>query len=949
MSLAKRFGFLALILALAGIIMIFLSPALVSNGLRLFLWWKGRAQGLNISYQKIEAPFLKPVVIEGLRVTSAQPCVLHLDLSIPRATFTLNMRRVLFLSNARILHQAWIDGLRCEIRRDSKQTTECNFDWRFLHHLLADDARLGNVDLRFVSGATDFALHGATLTASEVESGKFAAKEVTVSAPFFHQKFAELRGATKWENDRLTIGALSLARGLDIETITADFSRLERKRIGIELNLDAFGGKARANIASENRDKGILWDVAGSASAISLSQMSTALGLRTPAGGAVRASKFTFRGDVQNLSHATASVWMELSGFTWRDRVAETVMLGASLYNRQVEVQQLYVKQRTNQLTLTGEYALPEKSADWINPNFRADISASVPDLGEFVKLFIGKTSDFAGAITIAGTVNGRDRNFAGQITVDGDWLRLWGAPVDNLRTKLALKNAQLHLDSLQARHLNDFLNATGDVNLLRDHAYSIKANGALENLAEYSWLLPERIYKLQPQGRVSIGWDAHGTATAHSGDFQVQGESLRLTNGLDLQPFDMKIAGSYSPQNLFCREFRFTNPKAELEMFVGIAPDYLQLQSVRFDLNGKPILQGGVFIPMAFDRWWRDDELIFNSRQSFSVDLALNELDLAELQSAVSNRGGMVGLTQGRLGIYGPPEKLQMKCDLHLRDFSLSDPRRISADLTANIASSLFHLSLIADSANSSAAKFEITLPLQANGPNFFDWDKPMALKLSCPALLLSKLPPALTHVSFRDGILSATVDGSGTMRSPHLVGNIACLNGRLAKSPGAITGIDGQIDFHGSGASITFANLAFDDTRLPLHGTIDFPATSSIAIKLIPDAPVYELAATSLNKCVSSVNIFSSRHIEANSNIFDEMESVEVRAGFHVRPWTIALTKDSGASSVENHSLCASDGETLQFAVAATPKTEFAQDAIRAFRGLNPPATSLKQLPRP
>src|ERR1041385_2442078 len=126
MALAKRFGFLALILALASIIMIFFSPTLVSNGLRLFLWWKGRAQGLNISYQRIEAPLLKPVVIEGLRVTSAQPCVWHLDLSIPRATFTLNLRRVLFLSNARILQHAWIDGLQCEIRRDAKQATECN-------------------------------------------------------------------------------------------------------------------------------------------------------------------------------------------------------------------------------------------------------------------------------------------------------------------------------------------------------------------------------------------------------------------------------------------------------------------------------------------------------------------------------------------------------------------------------------------------------------------------------------------------------------------------------------------------------------------------------------------------------------------------------------------------------------------------------------------------------
>ena len=78
-------------------------------------------------------------------------------------------------------------------------------------------------------------------------------------------------------------------------------------------------------------------------------------------------------------------------------------MLGASLYNRQVDIGQLYVKQRTNQLTLTGEYTLPSKSADWINPNFRADISASITELGEFAKLFGGTMEDFAGALTISG------------------------------------------------------------------------------------------------------------------------------------------------------------------------------------------------------------------------------------------------------------------------------------------------------------------------------------------------------------------------------------------------------------------------------------------------------------------------------------------------------------------------------------------------------------------
>ena len=359
MSFPKRLSLGALVIALAGVIVLFLSPVLISNGLRFFLWWKGREQGLKIEYHKIEAPLFKPVVIHQLHVTSTRPCLFQLDLFTPRATLALNLRSVFFRARGRILHQAWIDGLRCDIRRDFRQTEECSFDWSFLHRLLADEARLTDVDLHVSNGTTDFVLRGASWTASEIESGKFSAREMQIFAPLFRQRFTDLRGATKWENDRLTLGALSLTRGLDIQTITADFSRLEKKRIEIELNLDAFGGAMRASLASENREKGILWNIAGSASGISLSQFSNAIGLRDRAGGLVRASKFTFRGDTQNLSRATASIWIEMTGFTWRDRVANTVMLGASLYNRQIDVQQLYVKQRNNELTLSGEYALP--------------------------------------------------------------------------------------------------------------------------------------------------------------------------------------------------------------------------------------------------------------------------------------------------------------------------------------------------------------------------------------------------------------------------------------------------------------------------------------------------------------------------------------------------------------------------------------------------------------
>jgi len=98
----------------------------------------------------------------------------------------------------------------------------------------------------------------------------------------------------------------------------------------------------------------------GSGSDISLAQTSEALGFTDKVGGLLHACKFTFRGDPRDPLQAAASLWTELTGLSWRDRAAEVIMLGASLYNRQIDIQQLYVKQSKNQLTLNGQAAFRE-------------------------------------------------------------------------------------------------------------------------------------------------------------------------------------------------------------------------------------------------------------------------------------------------------------------------------------------------------------------------------------------------------------------------------------------------------------------------------------------------------------------------------------------------------------------------------------------------------------
>src|SRR5438067_596368 len=199
---------------------------------------------------------------------------------------------------------------------------------------------------------TQVELRDATIFAATTRSGVVSASSVAIHAPLLQKIFADVHGVARWEDDHLTLGSLRLINGLTIDSLMFDLSRLAAARLGTELSVSAFGGHIRANVTTERNDKARFWELAGTASGISLSTLATALGATEAVHGSVRASKFTFRGDPRDVLHATASIWTELIDFSWRERKADAIMLGANFYGRTIQLQQLYIKISRNELVL---------------------------------------------------------------------------------------------------------------------------------------------------------------------------------------------------------------------------------------------------------------------------------------------------------------------------------------------------------------------------------------------------------------------------------------------------------------------------------------------------------------------------------------------------------------------------------------------------------------------
>src|SRR5262249_6727515 len=487
MLLKSRLVLVGLFLLLAGFLAVWFTPFTVSHGVRWWIWWKARQEGFTINIDKIDAPFLRPVAIHQLRLKNERDNMLRVDLKITEATFDLDFKHILLHWRGRSIRNLSIRELHGELRRSNPTVRAITRrGWATVHGMLPGNLSITGSEVRIENGPTLVLLRNGFLSANQTEAGRFTAAEVMIASPWFHQTFSQLRGATHWEADRLTIAGLTLTQGLDLQSPTADLSRLGNQRVGLQFDTDAFGGKIRGNISHEWRSQHSNWKIAGGATDISLEQTSEAFGFADRVSGLLHAGNFTFRGNLAQPDRVTASLWSELTGLTWRNRTAEAIMLGAAVYNRRIQLQQLYIKQQANQFTLSGEAAFPTSASGWLSPDFRGNISASIDQLGDFAALFGANAGDFAGKITIDGAMDTRDRKFGGHLMVEGASLIFFKTAIDNLSAKLNLKATDLEIEQLAMTHKNDSLSGQGKIDLSHDHNYSGTLETRLNNLLDY-------------------------------------------------------------------------------------------------------------------------------------------------------------------------------------------------------------------------------------------------------------------------------------------------------------------------------------------------------------------------------------------------------------------------------------------------------------------------------
>src|SRR5262249_47920123 len=478
------FGFLLLAL----VVLSLFAPPVLERSIAAWLRYEARRSGVVLTFSEIHTPLFRPITITDVRIIGAGLDADHLEFDATRIEAALRLAGIFgrsekshLLSSLRIEHAKFFVRGRAPLSAGP-------IDWTALDRLLPERFDILADQLRLEQSFSFVAFQDVKISGRKGNSGLLSIGTVEMRAPFLEKRFPRVRGVTRWQDDRLSIGSLNLLEGFAIDSLVIDLTALRTGRVGTDLGVSLLGGKMRANIATERPDKTRIWEAAGTASGISLPQLANALGLTVPVEGMVHGSKFTFRGDPRDFLNATASIWTELTGFSWRERKADVIMLGANFYGHAIQLQQLFIKQRRNELTLSGESAI---GTEWLNPDFRGDISASINDLGQFAELFGARPEAFAGKMAARGRMHTHERTVDGELAVTGDALKIFQLPVDSLTARIRLESGRAQIDQLELKRGEDFLRAQGKIDLAQKKSFTLSAESWSRELRDYALEVP--------------------------------------------------------------------------------------------------------------------------------------------------------------------------------------------------------------------------------------------------------------------------------------------------------------------------------------------------------------------------------------------------------------------------------------------------------------------------
>lgn len=644
----RRRAYVILIVGLLAAAVLY--PPTFQWGVRALLLLEAKRENITLTIRHVDGSVFEPVRLEDVHVAFSPPAGVDVDLTLQQAQVTFSPMNVFRNSGRRFVDTLKLMGGQCSLRIVQEQEekeiaaagekTKKRKEGTGLFGRLEPTSIQGewiNVSVR--QGRESVQFRNVSFSASNIEPGEIWFEEIALYGDWFRRKFSNVTGKTSVDGSHFTISDLAIEPGIDINSITADIAHLSSGALRLEYVSHAFDGEIRGELVTEPHRGRLNLDVIGNFSHIAIAKVADFLEYPGAAGGSVKEGKVTFSGSPRNLERATVWTRLEADDFRWGKRRWDSLVVGATLVNRRLELPELRLRQGGNTVNLSGEVVLPAGGEAWWKSDFRFDLQADIRNLTELSSLLGPEFENAYGRLSVDGSIRGSEQQFGGQLLLSGSQLSWRGAPLDTLQAGMRISENELQIANLEFSHGYDYLRAKGVVNILGERQYSGELKASVADLALYDGILRPPLLPVSPAGGLNVEWSGDGTSKAHSGVFKAIFQKLRplVSSSNGMLPIDASIEGSYSPGNIFLSEFHVVEGATAVSAGVTVSPAAIDFQGLSLRQGKKVTLEGNAKLPIDIWTKWPNPKVDVNG--AAKVQLAAKDLELNDLFRVVGKR----------------------------------------------------------------------------------------------------------------------------------------------------------------------------------------------------------------------------------------------------------------------------------------------------------------------
>lgn len=514
------------------------------------------------------------------------------------------------------------------------------------------------------------------LTLSELASGECRAGKFEVQLKTWSKVFREVQGKTSLQGGKLQLGEMQFMEGLRIPSFSAALSQVAGGHLDFELQAEAFGGELRASAEINSESVETPFEASGTFSNLGVAPLAAFLNVTEAAGGVLEAGKFSFRGNSSRPDRGTASLRLEAKNFQWESRQWDSLVFGATLLDRRIQVPEFVLRQGHNKLVLNGDMQWPGGGPGgetaWWQSDFGVNVGVRVENLTELSALLLPEFTYAAGGLTVDGAIRRQSGVLGGALIVSGENLTWRSAPIEELHAAIKLQGEDIELLNFELNQGGDFLRGKGMLRVGAAWWYQGELHGKVRDLAKYASLLQPPFVSQPYAGGIDFDWSGKGTQSEREGKVQAQFRQLRPVKPQEswALPMDGGISGAYDKNGVEVELARLGDEQIEIRTRASFGDLGVRLSNLSVMQGQATVLEGEALLPMEVWNAWPQINWARVLKESSPVELRLASkgLNLAFLGRLPGMPRAIEGTLSGEWSMKGSMKNLEGQGALQLR-----------------------------------------------------------------------------------------------------------------------------------------------------------------------------------------------------------------------------------------------------------------------------------------